>query len=456
MELLEGWSLAKELNDDDATGISAPLSIDLAVFVTCSVLSALSAAHEAGIVHRDMKPDNIFLVSTGSGRPKVKLLDFGIARMTEPGNDRHLNTLTRTGAVMGTPYFMSPEQALGLKKNIDQRTDIWAVGVILYKCVTGRYPFEGENYNQVMAQIISQHDPAEPSVLNPDVSPALNAVVARALRRDLDSRYRTCAEMLDDLRPLLGDGDLGLLGYHARRSQRRPAAGGAHGPDGNYASDPALPTLPTPSVSAYTPFSSSFEKDPRASRGSRWLVLVLAVALVAVMGVGGAFTVAKWISSRGVEPASGTIAPPSPRPAAATPIVAPPVPLPAPAALPAPSSPVVLPQPQVPPAAIAPAAVTQHPAPRSPEPPVVASPPAGGEADAAPPGPSKQPAEARPPEERTEERTGAERRVPERPRIQQDERRPPEPPRYPTRPPSTPNYGRELPQGETPVYGREL
>ena len=442
MEFLEGRSLAGELNDDEATGISEPLSMDLSVFVACSTLLALSAAHEAGIVHRDLKPDNIFLVETGSARPKVKLLDFGIARIIEPSDDRRQNTLTKTGAVMGTPFFMSPEQALGYKKKIDQRTDIWATGVILYKCVTGQYPFEGANYNQVMAQIISEHEPADPSVLNPDVPAVLEAIIARALCKDADQRYQTAAEMLDDLRPLLGQGDLGLLEFQCRRSSKRSIPVVAVGVDG--AAGTELPGVSSTSRASTTPLSAVFETKSKPRRLLLpALVVGLVVALAAVSGVAVYF----WVGA-GIHP--GEAIRPPPRPAATAPIAAPPAPRPAPMPLPAPATPVVQPQPQVPPAGIAPTDVVQHPAPRSPEPSVAASQPAGGEADAAPPAPPEQPVEARPPEERT----GAERRAPERPRIQPDDRRPPEPPRYPTTPP--PNYGRELPQGATPVYGREL
>ena len=444
MELLKGQSLTDALKEDDATGISAPQDVQFSVFVTCSVLSALSAVHEAGIVHRDLKPDNVFLVETGSNRPKVKLLDFGIARVSEESADRKQNTLTRTGTVLGTPYFMSPEQALGLKDKVDRRSDIWAVGVILYKCLTGRYPFEGENYNQVMAQIISDRDPAEPGVLNPGVPEALEKVVMRAIRKDLDTRYPTAAAMLDDLRPFLGDTDLGLLEYHARASSRHSAAEMDTMLDGESFSDAvaAKPQPPQPQ-----PASLSTLGDDDTTRDRRrpvWLAVLLTLAVVAVLGIGGGVAALVWNSVRADEsPATARPpAPPVPAASVARPAATPaPQPVVQPAALPVITTPVPTPPTPQPAEHRRDRDESRHPS--QPAPPVVAASPAPApvEPQVQTPPPVAQPAEAQPEPERSHRR--------DPPRAQ-----PPRP--QPYTPPRPPSYGHEVPTSRPPTYGQEL
>ncbi|MGZ3408308.1 MAG: serine/threonine-protein kinase, partial [Polyangia bacterium] len=141
MEFLDGQSLAERIRD------GAPLAQQDALAVMIAVAHGLAAAHDKGIVHRDMKPENVFLARK-SGRVVAKILDFGIAKMT--GNDEPSN-LTRTGAIFGTPLYMSPEQAKG--KPADARADVYAVGVILYELLTGSVPFGGES----SVEILSQH-----------------------------------------------------------------------------------------------------------------------------------------------------------------------------------------------------------------------------------------------------------------------------------------------------------
>ncbi|HEY1587271.1 MAG TPA: serine/threonine-protein kinase, partial [Polyangia bacterium] len=146
MEFLDGQSLAERIRD------GAPLALEQAVAVLIAVAHGLAAAHDKGIVHRDMKPENVFLARKG-GRVTAKILDFGIAKMT--GGDEASN-LTRTGAIFGTPLYMSPEQAKG--KPADARADVYALGVILYELLTGSVPFGGES----SVEILSQHIGAAP------------------------------------------------------------------------------------------------------------------------------------------------------------------------------------------------------------------------------------------------------------------------------------------------------
>lgn len=192
MELLKGRSL-KDLLD-----IKGTLSANMVVSVILQVLSALSAAHKMGIIHRDLKPDNVFLAVDNRMREEVKLLDFGIAKIEgQPEGDLKL---TKTGMVMGTPHYLSPEQARGGKK-VDHRIDIWAVGILMYEMLTGALPFDGTSYNEVLGNILMEL-PVPLEELNPDVPTDLVEVVNRALTKDRDARYQTVSEMIRALLPI--------------------------------------------------------------------------------------------------------------------------------------------------------------------------------------------------------------------------------------------------------------
>lgn len=194
MELLHGQSLG------DLLERSGALDISTSAYVVCHVLSALSAAHGAGIVHRDLKPDNIFLIETGAAVFDVKLLDFGISRIT--GESVTLDQsmrLTRTGTIVGTPLYMSPEQAKG-RRDLDHRIDVYATGVILYECVTGALPFEADNYNALIAKVITE-DPPDPTLMRPDLPSALEKIILRALSKERDKRYQTAVDMFEELAP---------------------------------------------------------------------------------------------------------------------------------------------------------------------------------------------------------------------------------------------------------------
>jgi serine/threonine-protein kinase len=196
-EFLSGTDLRRTLD----TRKKLPLREALTIIVP--VMGALSAAHKLGIIHRDLKPANIFLSRTRAGATVPKLIDFGIAKLSDVGNAD--GSITRTGATLGTPLYMSPEQASG-EKSIDAQTDIWAVGVVLYEMLAGKTPFVGDNYNSIVVQIATRDVPALTSVA-PDVPPALASVIHQALERDRTKRYATIdAFLLALLAPaLLGD-----------------------------------------------------------------------------------------------------------------------------------------------------------------------------------------------------------------------------------------------------------
>ena len=180
MEFLQGRELRDILDE------KVHLPIDQVLDIVIQVLRGLAYAHEHGIVHRDIKPSNIMVVRDGL----VKITDFGIARMESS------SVRTQTGMVLGSPKYMSPEQVLG--KSIDQRSDIFSAGVMLYEMLTGRPPFIGDTINAVMHQTINVAPPP-PSTLNREVPVILNFIVAKALAKAMIDRYQNTKEFADDL-----------------------------------------------------------------------------------------------------------------------------------------------------------------------------------------------------------------------------------------------------------------
>nr|MBK7063687.1 serine/threonine protein kinase [Deltaproteobacteria bacterium] len=188
MERLHGESLADRLERER----SLPLAE--AVEVVTAVLEALDAAHQREILHRDLKPENIFMAREGSVvRPKI--LDFGVSKIL--GDDAERVRMTRTGALIGTPAYMSPEQARG-ETAIDLRSDVWAMGVILYELLTGRLPYEAANYNAMMIRIATEgHLPLTEAL--PDIDPVLASIAERAMARTARERYATARQMREAL-----------------------------------------------------------------------------------------------------------------------------------------------------------------------------------------------------------------------------------------------------------------
>jgi hypothetical protein len=191
MELLDGVSLDVILKEKGA------LPPSRAVAVVLQILSALHAAHRKGIIHRDLKPENVFMAVDSRNREEVKLLDFGVAKVQEATEDSL--RLTKTGTVLGTPSYLSPEQARG-RKDIDERIDIWAAGVMLYQMLAGELPFKGESYNEVLANVLIE-DPMPLGQLAPGAPDGLVAVVNRAMTKDRDERFKRVSDMIESLLP---------------------------------------------------------------------------------------------------------------------------------------------------------------------------------------------------------------------------------------------------------------
>ena len=184
MEYLSGQTLAQVIRNE------APLPPERALTIALQVADALAASHRAGIVHRDLKPDNIILGQRGREQDFVKLLDFGIAKLTSDGRT---GSRTRTGLVLGTPAYMSPEQCEGSAK-VDHRTDIYALGICLYEMLVGRVPFIGEGYGEILVQHLTQK-PIEPSRYRM-MSPHVEQVVLKALEKRPEMRYPNMDEMI--------------------------------------------------------------------------------------------------------------------------------------------------------------------------------------------------------------------------------------------------------------------
>jgi eukaryotic-like serine/threonine-protein kinase len=194
MEFLEGEPLDKRL--DRVERLPAR---DTARIVS-QICRALSKAHAAGIVHRDLKPDNVFLVwDDEDGSDVAKVVDFGIAKFTD---SKRPASATRTGSVLGTPYYMSPEQARGLR-TVDFRSDLWSVGVIAFRCMTGHLPFEGEAVGDVLVKLCTAPMPV-PSQLVNDLPPGFDAWFARALTREPEGRFQSASELGTSLAAVCG------------------------------------------------------------------------------------------------------------------------------------------------------------------------------------------------------------------------------------------------------------
>ncbi len=204
MERLHGESLADRLEREGA------LPPRDAASLLCTLLDALEAAHDKDIVHRDLKPENLFLARDGE-QIAPKILDFGVSKIL--GSDAERVKLTRTGALVGTPAYMAPEQAMG-DTAVDKRVDLWAMGVILYELVSGRLPYDGQNYNAMLVQIVTGR-PRPVTDHVPTLDPALVALIERAMARHPRARFASARAMNDALAAWLGS-------EGARRSLRPP------------------------------------------------------------------------------------------------------------------------------------------------------------------------------------------------------------------------------------------
>src|SRR5438045_1450967 len=193
MELVKGKSLSELLQEG--------LTLRRSVEIISSIAEALSEAHHHGIVHRDIKPSNIIV----NARGQVKVLDFGLVKhlFDPPSSEVDLDaqtiysTQTRSDVIVGTPLYLSPEQATG--KAIDGRSDLFALGALLYECLAGQSAFSGGSVLEIGAQIIHV-TPPPPSKINPQVPTSLDRITLKALEKKVEARYQSAAELLNDLK----------------------------------------------------------------------------------------------------------------------------------------------------------------------------------------------------------------------------------------------------------------
>ncbi|MFE6188667.1 protein kinase [Streptomyces sp. NPDC056465] len=191
MEYVEGQPLGSVLQSDIQQYGAMPA--EKALKVTADVLAALETSHEMGLVHRDIKPGNVMMTRRGV----VKVMDFGIARAMQSG----VTSMTQTGMVVGTPQYLSPEQALG--RGVDARSDLYSVGIMLFQLLTGRIPFDADS-PLAIAYAHVQEEPVAPSSINRSITPAMDALVARALKKNPNERFPSAAAMQDEIARVLG------------------------------------------------------------------------------------------------------------------------------------------------------------------------------------------------------------------------------------------------------------
>jgi serine/threonine-protein kinase len=300
LELLHGRSLADRMDH------GPPMTVGAAVRLMADCLRGLHVVHEAGIIHRDLKPDNIFVIDDADGA-FPKLIDFGISRRTDPPNlklsptESRKSRLTQPGVVLGTPYYMSPEQLRG-KQSVDARSDIYSFGVILYELLAGRLPFRQDNIGDLMVAITVTGAPLL-SNERPDLGARLSEVVACAMASAPDQRYGNALQLRQALLDVLAD-----VPEDAMCVVQQQAAGGspaeAVAVSASSPSQLAAPVAPVrPSVVPSTPATASAQAtlaDPAPlGRSSSQTLLRSVVALTA--GLGLALTL--WILLR--EPAPG-------------------------------------------------------------------------------------------------------------------------------------------------------
>ncbi|OIJ91891.1 protein kinase domain-containing protein [Streptomyces colonosanans] len=341
MEYIEGKPLGSVLDVDIRQYGAMPA--DKALKITADVLAALEISHEMGLVHRDIKPGNVMMTK----RNVVKVMDFGIARAMQSG----VTSMTQTGMVVGTPQYLSPEQALG--RGVDARSDLYSVGIMLFQLVTGRLPFEADS-PLAIAYAHVQEEPVAPSSVNRSLPPAVDALVARALKKNPNERFPNAEAMRDEcLRvaasltaaaPSIVPGAQTSSGAGVSSAVFPPVDQSAPGPTGPvqtpyqpgpYGSPTPAPSAaygypqqggyqPPPQTAAYapqqyastpppyavTPQSSAPVTGPSGGRKKNRAVIIgsIVVALVAIGGVITALT----LPDRGKDAGGGSSASPSP------------------------------------------------------------------------------------------------------------------------------------------------
>lgn len=271
MELLEGIPLSAYVRP------GVPHPVQRAAPIIHAILQALTEAHRRGVVHRDLKPENVFLVRQETGQFAVKVLDFGIAKVMDAAGG--MGSKTRTGVLLGTPGYMSPEQ-LKNAKTVDPRSDLWSVGIMLYEMLTGREAFEADTDFGRLTAVLTQ-DPVPVDKTDPKLAP-FREYFMRALARDLDSRFQDAEEMANALLALARGG---VPQPTAARSKPQDTSSTvlsakSHGP---VSVAPASQVRPSPQVAVVSPapLATAAEAGPKAI--APWM-LAVATSVALVLG----------------------------------------------------------------------------------------------------------------------------------------------------------------------------
>ena len=327
MELLEGQDLSELLSQ------RGPLPVDLAALYVLHACEALAEAHAIGIVHRDLKPANLFLTTRRDGQPCIKVLDFGISKLVgaEAGQ-----AMTKTNALLGSPYYMSPDQLIQ-SKDVDARSDVWALGVILFELLSQRYPFEAEDAPQLIAHILHTQPPTLLS-LRSDVPPELSALVQGALVKDRTQRVQNVGEFASRLAAFAPDAGRyslqiisGVLGrpsggFSATPAQNTGSWGTASASAAAATQNETARGATASALAPRTTASGASLTVPARSGGGRVAVSIV-IGLVVVLVIAGLFVFrskapAPSALATSAEPVAVT-APSASAPVAAVPAVAP-------------------------------------------------------------------------------------------------------------------------------------
>ncbi|MFF8831970.1 protein kinase [Streptomyces sp. NPDC015131] len=310
MEYVEGRPLGSVLQEDIRQYGAMPA--EKALKVTADVLAALETSHEMGLVHRDIKPGNVMMTKRGV----VKVMDFGIARAMQSG----VTSMTQTGMVVGTPQYLSPEQALG--RGVDARSDLYSVGIMLFQLLTGRIPFDADS-PLAIAYAHVQEEPVAPSSINRSITPAMDALVARALKKNPNERFPSAAAMRDECLRLLsaGQGQTGAPvivqgaphansgsgvgsavfppvdhstpapGPHSVQTPYQPPYGTpAPAPSYGYPQQQPAPAYQTPAPPPYTISPQQQGPGPAGGGGKSNTPVIVGAIAVAVLAIGGLVT----------------------------------------------------------------------------------------------------------------------------------------------------------------------
>jgi serine/threonine-protein kinase len=322
MDLLDGETL-----EDRRMRSAGRLSEDDVLSVADQLLDVLAAAHAKDIIHRDLKPENVFVTRDG----RVRILDYGIARMRELST---ASTATRSGATMGTPYYMAPEQARGLWDEVDGRTDLWAVGATMFHLLSGQFVHDGRTMNEVLLAAMTKPAPSL-GVVAPNISPAVTHVVDRALAFDRDARWRDARRMQDAVRQAYHERYQAPIGTAPRLTVPESVPNRTLAPESS-AIARKLPTTGQPVMAgARSGPAASLAQSPKLFAS---VIIGGAIALaIAVVGVAWAIANARHAESGAASPTATDVVPaaaPTGATPASTSLAIPPATASAPAPLP--------------------------------------------------------------------------------------------------------------------------